>query len=153
MCEVTILHLFYKWTTNELYVSSFNNSWSHLPQEFDLQCKQDSDQSSAIYWDSNSGQKNRWRPNLRSEKIKNYNSAIVSSILLKFFPRIIHAYEQNSARNLNCKISWPQLINWWSLIGEWGVKSVTTHYSKAKLFQEAMFFIMIFTHPKKIYVS
>ena len=47
MCEVTILHLFYKWTTNELYVSSFNNSWSHLPQEFDLQCKQDSDQSSA----------------------------------------------------------------------------------------------------------
>ena len=98
--------------------------------------------------------KNRWRPNLRSEKVTTtYNMTIVSRILLKFFPRIIHAYEQNSARNLNCKISWPQLINWWSLIGEWGVKSVTTHYSKAKLFQEAMFFIMIFIHPKKIYVS
>ena len=78
-----------------------------------------SDQSFAKYWDSNSGQKIRWRPNLRSEKVnKNYNKTILSRILLKFFPRIIHAYEQNSARNLNCKISWPQLINWWSLIGE-----------------------------------
>ena len=63
-------------------------------------------------------------------KGKNYNMTILSRILLKFFPRIIHAYEQNSARNLNCKISWPQLINWWSLIGEWGFKSDTKqiHY-------------------------
>ena len=84
-------------------------------------------------------------------KVKNYNMTIVSRILLKFFARIIHAYEQNSARNLNCKISWPQLINWWSLIGEWG-ECVTTHYSKAKLFQEATVFNVIFTYTWNKYM-